>query len=157
MDIQLTEVYNNTHEEVDPLLKQGEDLNKYSDENNGNQPKYNWDDQEYQTDLIPFINEEPTIDTQMQVAAGTVDNTVELVYNHHTRIKDHTRPSHKHNDYRALSVFWDIGGIKAYCLIDSECKGVMISPEFTRAPKFKTFPLENQLGYNWPLQIASLL
>ena len=63
----------------------------------------------------------------MQVAAGTIDNMVEPVYNHRTWIKDHDRPSRKCNDYRAISVFWEIGGVKAHCLIDSKCEGVMIS------------------------------
>ena len=71
----------------------------------------------------------------MRVVAGTIDNMVELVYNHRTQIKDHVRPSHKHDDYRAISVFWEIGGVKAHCFIDSRCKGVMISPESTRAAK----------------------
>ena len=56
-EVQLTGVPNNTPEEVDPLLKEGEDLNKYSDENEDNQPKYNWDDQEYQTNLICFFHQ----------------------------------------------------------------------------------------------------
>ena len=41
MDVQLTGVPNNTQEEVDPLLKEGEDLKKYLDENDDDQPKYN--------------------------------------------------------------------------------------------------------------------
>ena len=70
---------------------------------------------------------------------------VELVYDHHTWMKDHVRPSQKHNDYRAISVFWEIGGIKARCLIDSGCKGVMISLGFTRAVKIKTFSIEKPI------------
>ena len=126
-----------------------EDLNEYSDDNNDDQPKYNWDEQEHQTNLIIFTNEEPITDTQMQIVAGTVNNMVELVYNHCIRIKDHTRPLWKHDDYRGISVVWDIEGVKAHCLIDSGCEGVMISPEFTRVVKIKTFTLKNQLEYNW--------
>ena len=63
--VQLTGVPSDTHEDVDPLLKEGEDLNKYLDGNDNDQPKYNWGDQDYQTNLICFINEEPIIDTQM--------------------------------------------------------------------------------------------
>ena len=96
-----------------------------------------------------FSNEAHIIDTQMWVVAGTVDNMVEPVYNHCTWIKDYAIPLQKHNDYRAISVFWDIGGVKAHCLIDSGCEGLMISPEFTRAVKIKTCTLKNQLEYNW--------
>ena len=55
-DVTLTGVPNNTLEEVDTLLKEGEDLNKYSDQDEEDYPK--WDEQEYQTNLICFINEE---------------------------------------------------------------------------------------------------
>ena len=85
--------------------------------------------------LICFINEDSIIDTQMLLAAGTVDNTAEPVYNHCTWMKDCVRPSWKCDDYRAIFVFWEIGGVKAHCLIDSGCKGVMISFEFTRVAK----------------------
>ena len=81
--------------------------------------------------FVRFINEEPIIDTTIRVAAGIIDKTVELVYDHHARIKERSRPSRKCDEYRAISVFWEIGGIKAHCLIDSSCEGVMISPKFT--------------------------
>ena len=96
--------------------------------------------------FIHFINEDNIIDTQMRVAAGTVDNTIELVYYHRTQIKDCAIPSRKHDDHRAMSVFWEIGGVKAHCLIDSGCKGIIISPKFTRAAKIKTFSLEKPIG-----------
>ena len=71
---------------------------------------------------------------------------VEPVYDHCARIKERSRPSRKRDEYRAISVFWEIGGVKAHCLIDSSCEGVMISPEFTRAAKIKTFALEKPIG-----------
>ena len=82
----------------------------------------------------------------MQVAAGTIDKMVELVYNYHTRIKDCARPLQKCNDYRAISVFWNIGGIKAHCLLDSGCEGIVISLEFTKMEKIKTFVLKKPIG-----------
>ena len=109
----MTGVPNDTQEEVDPLLKDGEDLNEYSDADDDNQPKYNWEDQGYQMNLICFINEDHIIDTQMWVAAGTIDNTVELAYDYCTWMKDCVRPLWKCNDYRAIFVFLEIGGIKA--------------------------------------------
>ena len=96
--------------------------------------------------LIHFINGDNIIDTQMWIAAGTIDNTVEPIYDHHTWMKDCVRPLQKWDDYRVISVFWEIGGIKSYCLIDSGCEGIMISPEFTRAVKIKTFALEKPIG-----------
>ena len=37
-------------------------------------------------------------------------------------------------------------GIKAHCLIDSRCKGIMISPNFIRAAKIEPFPLDKPIG-----------
>ena len=45
------------------LLKEEEDLNDYSEQEDEDHPKYNWDDQEYQMNLICFINEDKIIDT----------------------------------------------------------------------------------------------
>ena len=73
---------------------------------------YEWDEQEYKAIFVRFINEEPIIDTTIRVAAGTIDKTVEPVYNHCARIKERSRPSRKHDEYRAISVFWEIGGVK---------------------------------------------
>ena len=92
---------------------------------------YEWDEPEYKANFVRFINEEPIIDTTIRMVAGTIDKTVEPVYNHRARIKEKSRPLRKHDEYRAISVFWEIGGVKAHCLIDSGCEGVMISPEFT--------------------------
>ena len=39
-----------------------------------------------------------------------------------------------------------IGGLKAHCLIDSGCKGIMISPNFIRAAKIEPFPLDKPIG-----------
>ena len=88
--------------------------------------------------FVCFINEEPIIDTTIRIAAGHVDKMVEPVYDHHARIKNRSRPSWKRDEYRAISVFWEIGGVKAHWLIDSDCEGVMISLEFTQAAKIKT-------------------
>ena len=52
----------------------------------------------------------------------------------------------EHDGYRAISVFWEIRDVKAHCLIDSGCKGVMISPEFTRTAEIKAFALEKPIG-----------
>ena len=82
-----------------------EDLKNNSGDNDDDQPQYEWDDQEYKVNFICFINEEPIINTAIRVAAGTIDKMVELVYNHCARIKNRSRPSRKHDEYRAISVF----------------------------------------------------
>ena len=52
----------------------------------------------------------------------------------------------KCNDNQPISVFWEIGGIKAHCLIDSGCEGIMISPNFIRAAKIEPFLLDKPIG-----------
>ena len=75
-----------------------------------------------------------------------VDKLEEPVYDHRARIKERSRPLRKHNDNQPISVFWEIGGIKAHCLIDSGCEGIMISPRFIRAMKIEPFPLDKPIG-----------
>ena len=82
----------------------------------------------------------------MQIASATVDKLEEPVYDHRTRIRERSRPLRKRNDNQPISVFWEIGRIKAHCLIDSGCKGIMISPNFIRAVKIEPFPLDKPIG-----------
>ena len=69
----------------------------------------------------------------------------EPVYDHRTKIKERSRPLQKCTDNQPISVFWEIGGIKAHCLIDSGCEGIMISPNFIRAAKIEPFPLDKPI------------
>ena len=84
--------------------------------------------------------------------ATSVSKTEELnkleepVYDHRTRIKERSRALQKCNDNQPISVFWEIGGTKAHCLIDSGCKGIMLSPNFIRVAKIGTFPLDKPIG-----------
>ena len=43
-------------------------------------------------------------------------------------------------------MFWEIGGVKAHCLIDSRCEGIMISPNFIRVARIEPFPLDKPIG-----------
>ena len=56
-----------------------------------------------------------------------IDKLEEPVYDHRARIKERSRPLQKCNDNQPISVFWEIGGAKSHCLIDSRCEGIMIS------------------------------
>ena len=70
-----------------------EDLKNNSGDDEEEKSHYEWDEPEYKANFVRFINEEPIIDTMIRVAAGTIDKTVESVYNHHARIKERSRPS----------------------------------------------------------------
>ena len=75
-----------------------------------------------------------------------INKLEEPVYNHRVRIKERSRPLQKCNDNQPISVFWEIGGVKAHCLIDSGCEGIMISPSFIRVVKIKPFLLDKPIG-----------
>ena len=82
----------------------------------------------------------------MQVVSATINKLEEPVYNHRTRIREKSQPLQKHNDNQPISVFWEISGIKAHCLIDSGCEGIIISPNFIRAAKIEPFLLDKPIG-----------
>ena len=69
----------------------------------------------------------------------------EPVYDHRTRIKERSRPLRKCNDNQPISVFWEIGGTKAHCLIDSGCEGIMLFPNFIRVAKIEPFLLDKPI------------
>ena len=122
-------------------LKEEEDLNENSDEE-----IYSWDEIEYKKNYVWFISNETITEQQMQVASAMVDKLEEPVYDHRARIKERSRPFQNHNNNQPILVFREIGGIKAHCLIDSRCKGIMISPSFIRVVKIEPFPLQNTIG-----------
>ena len=83
---------------------------------------------------------------QMWVASATLNKLEEQVYNHRARIKERSKPLWKCNDNQPISGFWEIGGVKAHCLINNGCEGIMISPGFIRVVNIEHFPLDNLIG-----------
>ena len=81
-----------------------------------------------------------------RIASAVVNKLEEPVYDHRTRIRERSRPLWKHNDNQPISIFWEIGGITAHCLIDSGCKGIMIFPNFIRVAKIEPFLLDKPIG-----------
>ena len=132
----------NVSEEEEIPPKEEENLNESSSED---EEMYLWDEHEYRANYIHFISNKST-EQQVQIASAAVDKLEEPVYDHRTRIKERSRPLWKCNDNQPISVFWEIGGIKAHCLIDSRSEGIMISPNFIRAAKIKPFPLDKPIG-----------
>ena len=122
--------------------KEEENLNESSGED---EEMYWWDELKYEANYVHFISNEST-EQQVQIASAAVDKLEESVYDHRTRIKERSRPFQKRNDNQPISLFWEIGGIKAHCLIDSGCKATMISPNFIRVAKIEPFPLNKPIG-----------
>ena len=112
-----------------------DNLNESSGED---EEMYSWDELEYKVNYVCFISNKST-GKQVQIAPAVVNKLEEPVYDHKARIKERSRPLRNHNDNQSISVFWEIGRIKAHCLIDSGCEGIMLSPNFIRAAKLNHF------------------
>ena len=71
---------------------------------------------------------------------------------HDHRAHKHTgmQPTRSHTNSKTLLGYWDINGVRAHCLLDSGCEGVMISPDFIHATGIVPIKLEQPIG----LQLA---
>jgi hypothetical protein len=67
-----------------------------------------------------------------------------LLYDHQARKKARPLPT-RGKENETISIFWDIGGTKAHCLLDSGCEGIMISSDSVRANKLPKFELEKPI------------
>ena len=78
--------------------------------------------------------------------ASAKSNGVSPIHDHHAHKRTGTRPTRSHADSETLSGYWDINGVRAHCLLDSGCKGVMISPDFIHATGIVPIKLEQPIG-----------
>ena len=62
------------------------------------------------------------------------------------------RPTRSRADSETLLGYWDINDVRAHCLLDSGCEGVMISPDFIHATGIVPIKLEQPIG----LQLACM-
>jgi hypothetical protein len=74
----------------------------------------------------------------------------ELMYDHQLRRKTQDGQLDRQTKAQLISAYWDIGGTRAHCLLDSGCEGTMMSPNFARAARLRTVPLEQPVN----LQLA---
>ena len=72
------------------------------------------------------------------------------MYNHHVHKRTGARPKRSRESNQTLSGYWEVNGTRAHCLLDSGCKGIMISPDFTHATGIVTNKLKNPVA----LQLA---
>jgi hypothetical protein len=59
----------------------------------------------------------------------------EPMYDHWLRKKIQDSQPNCQSKTLPISTFWEIGGTKAHCLLDSGCEGTMMSMSFTRAAR----------------------
>ena len=72
------------------------------------------------------------------------------MYDHRAHKRMGARPKRSRESNQTLSGYWEVNGMRAHCLLDSGCEGIMISPDFTRATGIVTKKLENPVA----LQLA---
>ena len=128
--------------EEDIPQEEEDNLNESSGEE---EEMYSWDELKYTANYTRFISNKST-EKQVRIASAVVNKLEEPVYDHRTRIKERSRPLQKRNDNQPISIFWEIGGTKAHCLIDSGCEGMMLSPNFIKAAKIVPFLLDKPIG-----------
>ena len=108
---------------------------------------------EYRVDMI-LVGDEYSQRKCVFMARHTKDapgaSKEEPMYDHWLRKRMQDGQPDRHAKTKPISAYWDIGGTKAHCLLDSGCEGTMMSPNFARAAKLRVVPLERPVN----LQLA---
>ncbi|KIJ46740.1 hypothetical protein M422DRAFT_249909 [Sphaerobolus stellatus SS14] len=150
-------------EEFDEYAPHPEEQQEYEDQPEEDDQQYCFNDEEYETRSIDNevvhvnavckasgYNDHCRLygirvreaETDLRVSAVLQTGGKEQpVYDHRARKKAHPLPI-RGKENETISVFWDIAGTKAHCLLDSGCNGIMISSDFMRANKLPKFELE---------------
>ncbi|KIJ38295.1 hypothetical protein M422DRAFT_258935 [Sphaerobolus stellatus SS14] len=131
-------------EEFDEGTPHPEEQQDWGDQPEEDDQQYCFDDEEYETrsidDEVVHVNAESEMDMRVSAVVQTGEKE-QPVYDHKARRKARPLPTRgKKNE--TISVFWDIDGTKAHCLLDSGCEGIMMSSDFVRANKLPKFELE---------------
>ena len=135
----------NLEEDTKSSTSREEEEDNLNESSGEDKEMYSWDELEYKVNYVRFISNE-SAERQVRIASAVVNKLEEPVYDHRTRIKERSRPLRKRNDNQPISVFWEIGGTKAHCLIDSGCEGIMLSPNFIRVARIEPFLLDKPIG-----------
>ncbi|KIJ44666.1 hypothetical protein M422DRAFT_251961 [Sphaerobolus stellatus SS14] len=149
-------------EEFDEYAPHPEEQQEYEDQPEKDDQQYCFDDEEYETRSIDneVVHVNAVIkasgyndcrrlygirvqeaETDLRVSAVLQTGGKEPVNDHQARKKAHPLPT-RGKENETISMFWDIAGTKAHCLLDSGCEGIMISSDFVRANKLLKFELE---------------
>ncbi|KIJ44454.1 hypothetical protein M422DRAFT_252055 [Sphaerobolus stellatus SS14] len=139
-------------EEFDGGTPHPEEQQDWEDQPEEDDQQYCFDDEEYETRSIDNEVVQVKAESEMDMRVSAVVQTGEKeqpVYNHRARRKAQPLPTiGKENE--TMSVFWDIDGTKAHCLLDSGYEGIMMSSDFVRANKLPKFELEKPVVLQLP-------
>ncbi|KIJ50814.1 hypothetical protein M422DRAFT_244761, partial [Sphaerobolus stellatus SS14] len=149
-------------EEFDDYALHPEEQQEDEDQPEEDDQQYRFDDEEYEMrsidDEVVHVNavikasgyndrrrlygiRVQEAETYLRVSAVIQTGKEQPVYDHRARKKARPLPT-RGKENETISVFWDIAGTKAHCLLDSGCEGIMISSEFIRANKLPKFELK---------------
>ncbi|KIJ47525.1 hypothetical protein M422DRAFT_248951 [Sphaerobolus stellatus SS14] len=150
-------------EEFDEYAPHPEKQQEYEDQPEEDEQQYCFNDEEYETRSIDneVVHVNAVIkasgyndhhrlygirvweaETDLRVSAVLQTGGKEQpVYDHRARKKARPLPT-RGKENETISMFWDIVGTKAHCLLDSGCERIMISSDFMRANKLLKFELE---------------
>ncbi|KIJ45458.1 hypothetical protein M422DRAFT_250772 [Sphaerobolus stellatus SS14] len=129
-------------EEFDEYAPHPEEQQEYEDQPEEDDQQYCFDDEEYETRSID--NEVVHVNAVIK-ASGYNDHRRLYgirVQEAETDLRKARSLSTRGKENETISVFWDIAGTKAHCLLDSGCEEIMISSDFVRANKLPKFELE---------------
>ncbi|KIJ26804.1 hypothetical protein M422DRAFT_272082 [Sphaerobolus stellatus SS14] len=131
-------------EEFDEYAPHPEEQQEFEDQPEEDDQQYRFnDDEEYEMRSI----DNDVVHVNAVIKASGYNDLLQTggkeqpVYDHRARKKACPLPT-RGKENETISVFWDIGGTKAHCLLDSGCEGIMISSDFVRANKLPKFELE---------------
>ncbi|KIJ38962.1 hypothetical protein M422DRAFT_258377 [Sphaerobolus stellatus SS14] len=155
--------FNCNQPEFDEYAPHPEEQQEYEDQPEEDDQQYRFDDEEYETRSIDneVVHVNAVIkasgyndchrlygirvreaETDLRVSAVLQTGGKEQpVYDYRARKKARPLPT-RGKENETISVFCDIVGTKAHCLLDSGCEGIMISSDFVRANKLPKFELE---------------
>ncbi|KIJ44782.1 hypothetical protein M422DRAFT_251769 [Sphaerobolus stellatus SS14] len=153
-------------ENFDEYAPHPEEQQEFEDQPEEDNQQYPFDDEEYETRSIDndVVHVNAVIKASgyndhrrlygIRVSEAEADLRVSVilqtggkeqpVYDHQARKKARPLPT-RGKENETISVFWDIGGTKAHCLLDSGCEGIMIFSDFVRATKLPKFELEKPI------------
>ncbi|KIJ52791.1 hypothetical protein M422DRAFT_242709, partial [Sphaerobolus stellatus SS14] len=127
-------------EEFDDYSPHPEEQQEYEDQPEEDDQQYRFDDEETRS-----IDDEVVHVNAVIKASGYNDRRrlygIRVQEAETDLRKAHPLPT-RGKENETISVFWDIAGTKAHCLLDSGCEGIMISSDFVRANKLPKFELE---------------
>jgi hypothetical protein len=90
---------------------------------------------EERRDSLLEINQSGNTPIKVATTAKKPPEPEEPMYDHRSQPKERPRPPRGHPDTTVYTVYMNVGGTLAHCLLDSGSEGVMIAADYVRATR----------------------